>query len=360
MIVKDEESVIKRCLSSVKPFIDYWVIIDTGSTDGTQKVIQDFMKDVPGKLYEKQWADFAHNRKEALSLSKGKGDYYLLIDADEELIYDANYQLPNLDKDLYFCEVHQFKMTFKRPMLLKAGLNWSYEGVLHEELICPEAKTSGILENVYNSAGPRDGNRSKNPNKYQDDIAVLKKGLEKEPNNSRYAFYIAQCYRNLKDDQNAANWYKKRIQMGGGSTFETYWSLYCYASHLERLGADPEKVVQSYVRAHQFAPHRVDALYNLAGFYFRQGKYFLSYSLAKYGITIPEPKSDPGFTDPRIYTYGMRYCLANSAFKLRKFEEAEKLYTEILSIKDLEGSMREEVEYNLQVAIAYTSKNSSL
>ena len=35
MIVKNEEKIIERCLSSVLPLIDSWVIVDTGSTDGT-------------------------------------------------------------------------------------------------------------------------------------------------------------------------------------------------------------------------------------------------------------------------------------------------------------------------------------
>ena len=40
MIVKNESRVIKRCLESVKGFIDYWVIVDTGSEDGTQDMIK--------------------------------------------------------------------------------------------------------------------------------------------------------------------------------------------------------------------------------------------------------------------------------------------------------------------------------
>ena len=39
MIVKNEAHVIARCLASVRPIIDYWVIVDTGSTDGTQDAI---------------------------------------------------------------------------------------------------------------------------------------------------------------------------------------------------------------------------------------------------------------------------------------------------------------------------------
>jgi len=53
MIVKNESRVITRCLDSVLPVIDYWVIVDTGSKDGTQEIIKKHLKNIPGKLYER-------------------------------------------------------------------------------------------------------------------------------------------------------------------------------------------------------------------------------------------------------------------------------------------------------------------
>ena len=85
MIVKNEARVIRRCLDSVRPIIDRWIIVDTGSTDGTQDIIREHLRDLPGELHERTWRDFAYNRSEALDLARGQCDYTLIIDADDSL-----------------------------------------------------------------------------------------------------------------------------------------------------------------------------------------------------------------------------------------------------------------------------------
>jgi len=104
MIVKNETNIIHECLNSIHPHIDYWVIIDTGSTDGTQDLIRKFFeeKGIPGELHERPWVNFGHNRSEALALCDGKGDYAWMIDADDRII--GNFKYPNnknLTSDAY-------------------------------------------------------------------------------------------------------------------------------------------------------------------------------------------------------------------------------------------------------------------
>ncbi|MGB5424013.1 MAG: glycosyltransferase, partial [Desulfobacterales bacterium] len=78
MIVKDEEANLARCLASVKPIVDEMIVVDTGSTDRTKDIAEFF----GALVYKFEWGgDFAEARN--FSLSKAKGDWILILDADE-------------------------------------------------------------------------------------------------------------------------------------------------------------------------------------------------------------------------------------------------------------------------------------
>src|SRR5437762_3199729 len=91
MIVKDEAQVILRCLKSVRPLIDYALIVDTGSTDGTQAIVKKYLAEqrVPGEVIEEPWKDFATNRSSALAKLRARAeiDYALVMDADDTLVF---------------------------------------------------------------------------------------------------------------------------------------------------------------------------------------------------------------------------------------------------------------------------------
>jgi len=80
MIVRDEESVLARCLASVSDVVDEICIVDTGSTDATRDVARQF----GAQLAEVPWTDdFSAARNASLELATG--DWVLVLDADEEL-----------------------------------------------------------------------------------------------------------------------------------------------------------------------------------------------------------------------------------------------------------------------------------
>jgi len=68
MIARNEAHVLRRCLDSVLPLLDYVLLVDTGSEDGTQSLVREYLneKNIPGDVIDEPWQDFASNRSFAL------------------------------------------------------------------------------------------------------------------------------------------------------------------------------------------------------------------------------------------------------------------------------------------------------
>lgn len=355
MIVKNESQVIERCLASVKPMIDYWVIVDTGSTDGTQEIIKNFMKDIPGDLYERPWFNFEHNRNEALELALGKSQYILIIDADDILLYEPDFKLPKLDKEGYYMKIEYGGTTYSRIHLFRNSSDWKWGGVIHEALIGPSYKVSTYLEGVKMKI-IGGGDRSNDPDKYKRDAAILEKALEKEPNHTRYTFYLAQSYHNAGMPEKAIEVYERRIALGGWEQ-EIFWSLYQIAIAKETLKLSEEEISKAYYRAYEYMPTRAEPLYRLCNYYRLKGHYLIAYNLAKFGLDLEEPERDL-FTESWIYQYGLLLEYSINAYWVGHYVECLKACKDLLADPNIPQGVRECTEKNMGFAIDKLSPES--
>ena len=62
MMVKDEEATIAKTLLSAKPWVDRYVVLDTGSTDRTKEIVASTMEGVAGEIHDASFVDFATSR----------------------------------------------------------------------------------------------------------------------------------------------------------------------------------------------------------------------------------------------------------------------------------------------------------
>ena len=312
MIVKNEAHVIERCLASVKQWIDRWVIVDTGSTDGTQQVIRHLMQGVPGELHERPWKNFAHNRNEALQLARGGADYLLFIDADEQLQVPKGFRWPLLKADGYFLTCHMAGTEYQRNALIATRRDWRWEGVLHEYLTAPNAQPWQQL------AGPvifvsHDGARAKDPNTYLKDIALLEDALKADPGNTRNVFYLAQSYRDAQRFEQSLERYRQRASMGGWEE-ERWFAQFQAAKLLERTGAAPEAVRDAYLTTYAARPQRAEPLCELARFHRERKEFALASLYALQASKIVQPTADILFVDAAVYRWRALDELAVSAF----------------------------------------------
>ncbi len=98
MIAKNEERVIKNSISSVSWADEVLVIIDSSSSDGTEKI----SRKLGARVFIKKWNGYSNQKNYAIG--EARNDWILSIDADEIVTSKLSQEIKNLvvDKDGYF------------------------------------------------------------------------------------------------------------------------------------------------------------------------------------------------------------------------------------------------------------------
>lgn len=344
MIVRDEAAVIERCLASVRPFINHWVIVDTGSVDDTPQRIRAALADLPGTLHHRPWHNFGHNRTEALNLARGKADYLLFIDADETLRSEPGMRWPALNGPAYSLEARFAELSYDRVTLVSTALPWHWKGVLHEYLEAGQVVVQPRLPGLWIQVAP-DGARSSDPQKFQKDAATLAIALQDEPDNSRYVFYLAQSYRDAGNLPMARQHYAQRATMGGWDE-EVWFALYEVGKLTERLADTYENTVAAYLRAYQNRPQRAETLVALAVYFRGRAEWNNAYLFAQMACEIPPPK-DRLFVDMSAYQWRASDELALAAFYTGRQPIARRLWQEMWDGTLLPETERPRIKANL-------------
>ncbi|MBL4710098.1 MAG: glycosyltransferase [Flavobacteriales bacterium] len=328
MIVKNERHVIERSLASVKGIISSWAIVDTGSEDGTQDCIRNYLTDIPGKLVERPWVNFAHNRTEALNYIHEDADYILIVDADEEIKFDKGFEFPTLNNDCYYLQSRLNGMHYYRMQLVKYGIQWRWESKLHEYITADSHAPPLVIEGIYDVPHP-DGFRSSNPNKYKQDAITLEQALLDEPDNHRYCFYLAQSYRDCGDLELAIRYYTQRVRMEGWPE-EVWYSLYQIALLKMKMGESWETVQMALLDAYNYRHQRTESLYSIITYYREKEAWPLAYSFASQAIQVSYP-NDLLFIEPKAYGPPIWLEYAQAAQGMRYWEKAISICNYILA-----------------------------
>ena len=315
-MVNNEAHCIERMLNTVWPYIDYWVIQDNGSTDGTQDIIRNFFeeKGIPGFLYQLDWweghgINRDHCIKTALKTDHGC-DWILRVDADEQLVVDADFDWSIFDDT----SIQSFNVTtidggtsYYRTWLWNAREPWAfYPDKAHETIYLDRDNIKEDFERVSLPSGMRhilsnDGMTWTKPMKFLKDALNLE--LDNIPNSKvledpYHLWYIAKSYRDCHDDvenlpfgedhkeeyaRRAIFYFKmylyqtnpkyREFGISEGDYQEMAWYAAFAIGNLYRSLGKYEKSINWYNRASEFCSARNENYFNMALVYEQLGQY---------------------------------------------------------------------------------------
>lgn len=144
MIVRDEEAVLDRCLSSVEGLVEEIILVDTGSQDGTKDIARRYTD----RVYDFFWIDdFSAARNAAFSYATG--DYVMWLDGDDVMeetqreafsalrkrMEEEKPDVVMLPYQVGFDEKGRVTFSYYRERIVKNHAGFRWVGPVHEVMV---------------------------------------------------------------------------------------------------------------------------------------------------------------------------------------------------------------------------------
>ncbi|MDD1504012.1 glycosyltransferase family 2 protein [Lysinibacillus sphaericus] len=291
MIVKNEEAVIGRCLTSVKDLVDEINIIDTGSTDNTKQIVKEFTD----RIFDFEWIHhFAAARN--FSFQQATKEYILWLDADDVLLeedqekFKALKESLTLDIDavsmnynLSFDNEGNVSSLLRRYRLVRRDKQFQWIGAVHEYL---EVGGKLLDSNVAVSHLPLSHDHSRNINIYKQ---LVDSG---EPLSPRDTFYYANELLDHGQFEDAIFYYETFLTSKLGWVEDNITACFkladCY-SHLN----DPENNLSSILRSFEYDIPRPEACCRLGFLFMEQAKTYEAIFWYEQALNIKQNPNAP-------------------------------------------------------------------
>lgn len=360
MIVRNEAHVIQECLDSIAPHVDFWIVRDSGSTDGTQELVRRYFHErgIPGEIHGFTWRGFAEGRTGALALCDGKADYAWVIDADDRILGPFAYPDP-MDRDAYELRIRRAPFGWWRKQIFRTGMGWRYEGVIHEWATCPRPGFTSLRlpESAWvdsRALGDRSAGRSIEQ-KYLQDAALLLDAVGNPlsphyaPEQERYLFNLGQSYYDAGHYEAARQWSLKHCALAR-SEEAAFLSAYRVGLCDLRLGGSWDQCLPKFLQAWAFRPWRAEPLATAAAVCRHDGFRRVAYPLARVAAQLSLPWQENFFVDESIYRWRAWEELAAAAVALGKWETAREACARLLDGGALPETERRRVRRTLEAA----------
>lgn len=403
MIVRNESANMKTLLDSLVTIIDMISIVDTGSTDNTKEIIQQWGDEhkIPTTVHFEPFQNFAYNRTHSIQMAQKtypEADYFLLSDADFIWKIDVG---GKFDKTLlvdhkYLVDQYNNALVYANIRMLSARVKWECFGVTHEfwgpadeqpdfagEIRTVKIKTLTIFDHE------RGGFKAE---KFTRDERLLRAGLAdpKTPPGliTRYKFYLAQTLKDMGSLEESIEWYTKRAEITSSWAEERFYSKFQLGFLHEQIGFKEKHCVNilgktektqedldflkrwnsknltpaelfksssqrftnaaiNYLAAYNFRKTRAESLYYMVRMYRLLGLNEMAYKYAIIGNKIPFPEEDSLFIERNIYSYMFDFEISIVAYYLPEHKDhGRECLSRLLERDDLQDWMLPIIEGN--------------
>jgi glycosyltransferase involved in cell wall biosynthesis len=318
MMVKNEHKRIHVSLNSVVGHVDALIIYDTGSTDNTVDIIKEFSKKHEINLYmiSGEFIDFATSRNVSLEYADTKDVHYLvLLDTNDELKNGeglrefAKEQIGKPSTGYLMCQEWWSGQHDKyyNVRFVKAHEGWRYRGTVHEWMKNTKYDSDEKAPQIYRMKDDillyqdRTKDDDKSTSRFSRDYDLLIKEHQKDRDEPRTAFYLAQTCACLNNVDDAYYFYKIRTELKGFQEERFHAFLRCGDLSV-KMGHDWVDSMGWFMKAFEHS-HRVEPLIHIIEHYRHKKKWLIAYTFADLACKLNYPDYCILFVDKLSYKY---------------------------------------------------------
>lgn len=371
LIVKNELNNINKIINNVNNGkFDLVVVTDTGSTDGTDRILED----LGYVVYRDRWVNFSYNRN--VSIINGMREIYKLYGLEygplttEELqtIQLDNWFIFNIDADDEFewkgeLNPHVYVVSgdtkFSNQIYIKRfGFKWDtfnrmiWRCHLHEIWVggIESPKSNWIVLNSSCS-----GFRSSDPNKFLNDshnmALAIKSGKVSKSELPRYYFYLARS-------QSIAGYFSSVItnmekvlnsNLDTDHKYSALLQMRAVYNNKSNPDYNPKKALKFTCRAHEISPNRPEALCHLFYHYYESQQYSQAAALGLHGLRVYPRSMNAGHLFYEKYNWifyaNLSYCLDKLGLK----QEYCYVIDLMEKCEDFDDEARKKMKTNIEI-----------
>ena len=375
-MVKNEEKRLHVTLNSIIGVASSLVVYDTGSTDRTIEILEEFSKTnkIPLRIKSGEFIDFSTSRNVLLDFVDTFEDihYILMLDCNDEL-RGGSTLLAFCRENLFSC-THAWYVTqewwsgtlqnYINRRLIRPRKGWRFKGVVHEFL--ENTKEPTIVRDrvppqciLYQDRTQDDDKTRK---RFARDLALLLDEHRKSPTDTRVLFYLAQTYGCLGDRLNAFKYYSLRSQYPHFPEERYESMLKCgriikhYVDIDERLikeidalahinsepAIEKKKCIQSKLDEHRSIGvftwedalkwflngaqvfGRIEVYIEIAKYYTYRDQHNLAYTFLHTACIQDIPVDSCLFVEKNIYDYERWHLMGRVAYYVKQYDEGER------------------------------------
>jgi glycosyltransferase involved in cell wall biosynthesis len=352
LIVRDEESFLDGCLSSIRDLIDEIVVVDTGSRDRTREIALSHGANV----FDYAWRDdFSAARN--FALDQAHSDWILYIDADERIrSYDRSALGRELnDQNLVACTLRFHQRTgytaYPEYRLFRRDDRIRFEGVMHETVL---PSVMRMAENEGRRVGSSDltidhlGYDGDQTHKLQRNLHLLQKELKCDSDRRYLWWHLGTVYRDLGRLADAEAAWRTGIGIAESKDEREAEDCLCYIELSKLLFTLQQDALPIIDRALALQSDNWLLLWLKAKVFMAGERYAEAIQIfEKLGAIDADALITPVSYDKRIFGAAAIAEIGQCAFRMRRYEESAEWYrrAELLAPDSLEFRVKRQLAH---------------